>query len=173
MMPSRHTEETAQASEHRRPVNPGELLANMAGARTAWHRACIACGSRNPRGLRLAFVPDETGAVTGVFAGDRDCEGYDCRMHGGVIATLLDAAMTNCLFAHGVAGVTAELTTRCRQPVEASSPVHVRARRDRSSHGLYFLRAELVQGGTVKATAAATFMERARLPEQGSDGASP
>jgi acyl-coenzyme A thioesterase PaaI-like protein len=35
-------------------------------------------------------------------------------LHGGVISSILDGTMTNCLFAHGTVAVTAELRVRFR-----------------------------------------------------------
>jgi acyl-coenzyme A thioesterase PaaI-like protein len=75
-----------------------------------------------------------------------------------MVSTLLDAAMTNCLFAHGCIAVTAELTVRFLRPVTADRPVAVTAWVEKSRHRLYLLAAELRQGGRLMATAAAKFI---------------
>lgn len=114
----------------------------------------------NPVGLKLAFAPRADGGVEAVFPGNAFLQGYDGLLHGGVIATLLDAAMTNCLFARGRVAVTAELRVRYREPVHAQQPVTVRAWLEQSHLSLHQLRAELIQDGGVKASATAKFLER-------------
>jgi acyl-coenzyme A thioesterase PaaI-like protein len=96
--------------------------------------------------------------VEAVFSGGDPYQGYTGILHGGVIAMLLDAAMTNCLFAHGHCGVTAELTVRFRHPVVSSEPSRLRAWMERCSPSLSVLRAELWQSGRCRATALGKFM---------------
>jgi acyl-coenzyme A thioesterase PaaI-like protein len=83
-------------------------------------------------------------------------------LHGGVITSLLDGAMTNYMFAHGIPAITAELTVRFRHPVVTNQVAIVRARIERSSPPLHLLKAEVVQGEQLKATASGKFMEQAR-----------
>ena len=73
---------------------------------------------------------------------------------------MLDGAMTNCLFARGVRGLTAELKVRYHESVAASEEVLLYAWLEDDAHGLYQLRAELKQGGVVKACAAGKFMKQ-------------
>ncbi len=73
----------------------------MATLQSRLHSQCILCGADHPQGLRLAFNTDANGRVKAEFPCDRMYQGYDGYLHGGVIAALLDSAMTNCLFAHG------------------------------------------------------------------------
>lgn len=81
-------------------------------------------------------------------------------LHGGVIASLLDGTMTNCLFAHGCAAMTGELNVCYREPVVIGEEMRIRAWITRSLSPLFMLAAELKQGDCVKATATAKFMER-------------
>jgi len=99
------------------------------------------------------------GSVQGEFASDKDCEGYVGRLHGGLIAALLDSAMTQCLFAHGCQAFTAELSVRYRQPVTAAESLTVCAWLAESRTPLHILRAEIRQGDEVKTTALGKFME--------------
>jgi acyl-coenzyme A thioesterase PaaI-like protein len=82
-------------------------------------------------------------------------------MHGGVVATLLDAAMTHCLFAQGVQAVTARLSIRFRHPVRVGTQADVRAWLTRSASPLYEMRAELRQDERVCAAADAKFYQPA------------
>jgi len=109
-------------------------------------------------GLALRYEPQPDGSVTAKFLGHCALEGYSSLLHGGLIATLLDGAMTNCLFARSIRGLTAELKVRYHAGVAASEEVLVRAWLTDDSHGLYQLRAELTQGGAVKARATGKFM---------------
>lgn len=125
----------------------------------ARHDHCIACGARNPRGLALEFQPDERGGVAAEFSCDRAFTGYEGRVHGGVISTVLDAAMTHCTFAMGAPGFTVELKVRFLRPVETGRPAGVRAWLDKSSHWMNVLCSELVQDGEVRATAVGKFVD--------------
>jgi len=53
---------------------------------------CFVCGSANPRGLGVRFEV-ENGVVTTRFVPHRDHCGYNDRVHGGVMAALLDEVM--------------------------------------------------------------------------------
>lgn len=126
------------------------------------HPNCVVCGLANDRGLQLEFQPSDDDGVQAHFDCTRAYEGYANLLHGGVVATLLDGAMTNCLFAHGHPGVTAELTVRFRHPVQVGAGATVRAWIERCCPPLHVVKAELVQDDQVKATAQGKFMNHAR-----------
>jgi acyl-CoA thioesterase FadM len=77
-----------------------------------------------------------------------------------MIASLLDGAMTNCLFARGHVAMTGELKVRYREPVIIGEEMLVRAWITRSQLPLHLLEAELKQGGCTRTTASAKFVER-------------
>jgi acyl-coenzyme A thioesterase PaaI-like protein len=106
----------------------------------------------------LDFVHNPDGSVSAPFDCSAQWEGYPGRVHGGVIAALLDGAMTNCLFAHRAVAVTAELCVRYREAVGSGRPARVRAWLVHSSPRLHELRAELSQAGSVRAVATGKFM---------------
>jgi len=124
------------------------------------HANCVVCGSCNERGLGLEFALLEDGGVETAFSCDNAFEGYANVLHGGVISSLLDGAMTNCMFAHGCAAITAELNVRFRHPVVTGQAATVRAWITRSAPPLYVLKAEVLQAGRVKATATGKFMDQ-------------
>ena len=109
-------------------------------------------------GLALRYGAEPDGSVSASFLGNCALEGYPGWLHGGVIAALLDGAMTNCLFARGIPAVTAELRVRYVEPGASAETLTVRARLESSSHGLHQLNAEIEQGGKLKAAASASFM---------------
>jgi uncharacterized protein (TIGR00369 family) len=131
--------------------------ASSAGVGAACHPACIACRDRSRGGLGLRFEPQPDDSVLTVFACDAQYQGYPDRLHGGIIATLLDAAMTHCLFAHGVRGMTARLNIRYRHPVAVGQEALVQAWLVRQSSPLYVLTAEVRQAGRLCAVAEAKF----------------
>ena len=112
-------------------------------------------------GLALRYVQQTDGSVTASFLGNCALEGYAGLLHGGVIAALLDGAMTNCLFAHGIEAVTAELTVRFLRPVLTDRIAAVNARLSSAFRRLYVLQAELIQDDMEAARAQGKFLRRA------------
>jgi len=140
-------------------LNIESMRRNLIAARAGCHIRCVACSSRNGQGLRLEFSVRETGNVETFFDCDAAYEGFPGFLHGGIIATLLDAAMTNCLFAHGFVCLTGELKVRYYHPVNIGKAAHTHAWLERSAHRLHYLRAELEQDGVIKAAASSKFLE--------------
>jgi uncharacterized protein (TIGR00369 family) len=126
------------------------------------HPGCLVCGDRDA-GLDLDFSLAEDGAVEATFGCSSALQGYPDRLHGGVISTLIDGAMTNCLFAHGLAGVTAELNVRFRQAAILGKSAKVRAWIYERLAPLFRLSAEVVQETCIVATAEGTFIDMAAL----------
>lgn len=79
---------------------------------------------------------------------------------------MLDASMGHWLFAHGLAGVTAELNIRFRHPIRLGMPATAIAQLKRASHPLYILEARIVQDGQVKARATGKFIHKPELVER-------
>ena len=125
------------------------------------HPNCVVCGPKNESGLRVEFATSEDGSVQTHFNCDAIYEGFPGMLHGGVISSLLDGAMTNCLFAHGHTGITGELKVRFRYPVATGQGSLVRAWIEESSPPFHVLKAELVQDQQVKARATGKFVEQA------------
>jgi acyl-CoA thioesterase FadM len=92
------------------------------------------------------------------FKLDPVVEGYVGWPHGGITSAVLDGAMTNWLFAHDLACVTAELTVRFRHPMVLNEPAKVTARLKNASHPLYVLDAWITQNGHLKTRATGKFM---------------
>lgn len=132
----------------------------MSGAQTSpphpLHADCWACG-RNHCGLNLRFVRCGD-AVEATFNCDSRYAGYNGILQGGIVASILDSAMTNCLFHCGVTALTAELTVRYRHPVLCDQVAVVRACVTDNRGELWVLHAELRQDGHLKAQAAAKFL---------------
>ncbi|MDD4050491.1 MAG: PaaI family thioesterase [candidate division Zixibacteria bacterium] len=123
------------------------------------HPFCVACSDENPDGFHLKFAQIDQRTVEAEFSCQGAYEGYPGRLHGGVIALLIDSAMTNCLFALGSVAITAELNLRYLEPILTACPATVRARQIRTAHGLHYLEAEVIQEGKTKVAATGTFMD--------------
>jgi uncharacterized protein (TIGR00369 family) len=130
------------------------------------HAHCLICGVLNPIGLRLGFSAQDGDGVSGLFTGQPQLQGYSGVLHGGVISSLLDAAMTHCLFHRGIEAVTAELLVRYIRPVAVGEPLELRARIVSESPPTYRLRSHLRQGGQIMAYARAKFVSRPRSAEK-------
>jgi uncharacterized protein (TIGR00369 family) len=129
-------------------------------ARAKVHPFCLVCSQSNPLGLGLEFAVHDDGSVSASFLGHSALEGFQGFLHGGMIASLLDGAMMNCLFAHGHVAMTGELKVRYRKPVVIGQEMLISAWIMRSLSHLHLLEAELKQEGCIKATASAKFVER-------------
>ena len=123
------------------------------------HPHCLLCGAQNNRGLQVPFRACEDGSVTATLTLSADLQGYRGVAHGGIVASLLDAAMVNCLFTHGIVAMTAELVVRFRHPATLDQPVQVRAWERSNRPPLYEMSATLMQGPLLVARATAKFME--------------
>ena len=121
------------------------------------HHDCVVCGADDRLDLGLEFQAETDGSMTVIVHDGSRFQGYPDRLHGGIISMLFDAAMTHCLFAHGVSGVTATLNIRFLQPVIPDRSIIVRAQVGKQKSHLWFLKGALQQDDEVKSTAEAKF----------------
>lgn len=122
------------------------------------HRNCFFCGPGNPAGLQLQYTVLPGGGVIGDFTGSHIWQGYAGYLHGGIIAGLLDSAMTNCLLRKNLCAMTAELKIRYKKKVPAAAHLTVHAAIETARPPLYCLSAELSNHGEILASAEAKFM---------------
>jgi len=127
------------------------------------HPNCVVCSLSNTRGLQLKFDLCEDGSVAANFELEETLEGYPGIPHGGVISSVFDGVMGNCLFAQGCTPVTAMLNIRFRHPIAMHKDATVSARIVRSSNSVYVLQAEITQNGQIKATAEGKFVDHPNL----------
>ena len=96
---------------------------------------CFGCGCNNPIGLKLAFVK-EGDTVKTEYTPDKAYQGWPGLLHGGILACLLDEAMSHAAYTTGNTCVTASITIRQRQPIRLETPLFVTARITRHSRKL-------------------------------------
>lgn len=142
------------------PVTSSDVQRTLCGTQPKAHPFCFVCSASNPMGLALDFKPDPEGGVSASFLGHAALDGYPGVLHGGLVATLLDGAMTQGLFAQGVEAMTAELRIRYHHEVGTAEPLTVRAWLESHKHGCFLVAAEIRQSGLIRATATAKFLIR-------------
>ena len=97
---------------------------------------CFVCGVRNQAGVNVSFYESSTAEsrdeVIGRFTGQFIHQGYPDRMHGGIVAGVLDEAIGRAINIGQdrpmVWGVTAEFTMRLKQPVPLNVELTVKGR---------------------------------------------
>lgn len=97
---------------------------------------CFACGRDNPIGMRLRIEIGEGVARTAWVAGD-DFVGWSDKLHGGVIATLLDEVMAWAPSSYDSWAVTAELSVRYRSPAAPGEELTAAGRVDGRRRRIY------------------------------------
>jgi uncharacterized protein (TIGR00369 family) len=132
-----------------------------------FHPNCFACGSNDGMGLGLKFYRHEDGVVFGDFFADPKYEGYSGIIHGGIIATLLDSAMTHCLFMKDIPALTGRLSIKYSTPIQTGSVVRLEARVVDQFHELFVLEGEAWVDGKRAASAKAKYKSTRRSDHQG------
>ena len=100
---------------------------------------CFVCGSKNTFGLRIKFRLDGEICRT-EFTPDERHQGYDNILHGGVLFSILDDVMANCLFLNGVKCYSARSEIRYRSPVEIFTPLRFEGFVEKTKKSFVFLR---------------------------------
>lgn len=107
--------------------------------------------------LTVSF--DDSGTLYGSFTAENRHQGYDGRVHGGVLAALVDASMAQCCMGHGIAGYTADLSLRFRKPVQIEVPVNIQTTVMGSKKVLHTLECRMIQRGNEVLVATGRFYQ--------------
>ena len=124
------------------------------------HKHCLMCGTDNPRSLGLKFLADVSGNVYSQFIGNAFLQGYPGILHGGVITSLLDCAMTNCLFNKQIEAVTGELNVKFHQSIPCNASLEIKASVKTDMNPLYVVQATIFHLGKLMASSEAKFMRK-------------
>jgi len=89
---------------------------------------CFGCGPANPSGLHLEFFLAEDKSVVCLAQVSDHFEGHPGYLHGGVIATLLDEAMSKSVRARNALAMTRQLTVDYLRPVPSCAPIRIEGR---------------------------------------------
>ncbi len=106
---------------------------------------CFGCGPNNPEGLHLTFVIDqEAHTATTSLSLDERYQGAPGYVHGGIIATLLDEAMSKLNRPLGVLAMTRQMDVSYLRPVPISAALRLISRFVRREGRKLFHEAELL-----------------------------
>lgn len=139
----------------------GQLFENGSEIRVSAspQASCFACGLGNPHGLRLQFSTVQSGDTLAEWVPDTFTEGFHGIVHGGIVSTVLDEAMSKAVAAAGMPALTAELRVRLRRPVVPGVLLRVRGWINSQSRRLIKTETAITDSkGTELAHAWATFL---------------
>src|SRR3989344_3431639 len=85
---------------------------------------CFACGLENKTGLRIHWTV-EGKKTTALFTPKKEFQGWKGIVHGGIIATLLDEAMTRLAWIVCGGALTAEMTVRYLAPAKIGEKLYI------------------------------------------------
>ena len=126
---------------------------------TAQNR-CFGCGQANPTGLRLEFFLAGDGSVVALPTVPDAFEGPRGILHGGIVATLLDEAMSKAVRAKGFTAMTRHIEVEYLRPVPSVTPLRIEARAVQSDGRKHHTEARILDAtGKVLARGKALFIE--------------
>ena len=89
---------------------------------------CFGCGPANSSGLHLEFLLAEDKSVVCLATIPDSFEGPQGYLHGGIIATLLDEAMSKAVRARGMVAMTRNLEVDYARPVPSGVQIRMEGR---------------------------------------------
>jgi uncharacterized protein (TIGR00369 family) len=121
---------------------------------------CFGCGQANASGLHLEFLLAEDGSVVSLPTVADTFEGPPGFLHGGVIATLLDEAMSKAVRARGLSAMTRQMEVEYLRPVPSATPIRIEGHVVRSEGRKHWAEARILNAkGTALATGKGLFVE--------------
>jgi hypothetical protein len=87
--------------------------------------ACVVCSPTNPKGLRIRFHR-KLNVICADWTPSPDWESFRGTIHGGIISTVLDEAMSKAVIARDWEALTADLRVRFRGRVSPGERLHIR-----------------------------------------------
>lgn len=122
--------------------------------------ACFGCGPENRSGLRLRFYADAAGRILCRFRLPRRFLGPPGYAHGGIIATLLDEAMSKANRHRNIFAMTRQMEVEYLRPVPLGVALEVEGFSEAATSRKHHCRAELRDGsGRILAKATGLFIE--------------
>jgi len=117
---------------------------------------CFGCGEDNPIGLKLSFQWDGKVAKT-EFTPSKLHQGWADVVHGGIIHSILDEAMSYAAIFEGLFCITAKTETRLRRPALIDEPLIIAASITKNTRRLVETKANIsLKDGTLIAESKAT-----------------
>jgi len=120
---------------------------------------CFGCGQTNKAGLRLKFLVDENQTILCRAKIPQRFQGPPGYVHGGVIATLLDEAMSKANRQFGILAMTRQMDVEYLKPVPLDTPIRITAHHRSAAGRAHHCEAEIAsEDGTVLARGRALFI---------------
>lgn len=120
---------------------------------------CFGCGQTNQAGLRLKFRADEHQRIHCRARIAKRFQGPPGYVHGGVIATLLDEAMSKANRQFGVLAMTRHMEVEYLKPVPVNVPIQITAHHRSAAGRGHHCEAEITaEDGTTLARGRALFI---------------
>jgi len=117
---------------------------------------CFGCGEDNPIGLKLSFQRDGK-AVKAEFTPGKLHQGWANVVHGGILHSILDEAVSYAAIFEGLFCITAKMETRLRRPAVIGEPLIITATTTRNTSRLVEAVAKIsAKDGTLIAESRAT-----------------
>lgn len=128
-------------------------------AHTAQNR-CFGCGHANSAGLRLDFLLAEDRSVVCLTEVTDNFEGHPGYLHGGIIATLIDEAMSKAVRARGFTAMTRHMEVDYLRPVPSGKPLRLEGRVTHNEGRKHWAEAKILNAeGTMLAHGKGLFIE--------------
>ena len=86
---------------------------------------CVVCGKKNSYGLQIKYELIEDGKISGKWVPELKHEGINGIIHGGLLATVIDEAMSRAIIAMNIHALTVELNVRFHHYVVAGEEVNI------------------------------------------------
>ncbi|HEY1803286.1 MAG TPA: PaaI family thioesterase [Terracidiphilus sp.] len=138
-------------------TQPGEQLKPFSHAAS---NRCFGCGPANPTGLHLEFQLAPDGSVVCSAVVPDTFEGPRGYLHGGIIATLLDEAMSKAVRAKGSVSMTRKMEIDYLRPVPSGAPFRLEGQVTRNEPRKHWASARILnEEGRVLAEANGLFIE--------------
>lgn len=107
---------------------PAAIPENLKPLDHAAQNRCFGCGEANATGLRLEFFLAGDGSVVSLPAVPDRFEGPRGYLHGGIVATLLDEAMSKSVRVKGFTAMTRHMEVEYLRPVPSGTPIRIEGR---------------------------------------------
>jgi uncharacterized protein (TIGR00369 family) len=139
----------------------------------ALNNRCFGCGPANSTGMHLEFLIAPDGSVVCLPTVPETFEGRPGFLHGGIIATLLDEAMSKAVRALGRAAMTRKMEIDYLRPVSSCAPLRLEGRIVRSEGRKHWAEARILNAhATVLAQGSGLFIEVSQKPRNSEQSSS-
>lgn len=130
---------------------------------------CFGCGAHNRIGMRLRFMVDQAGTVHSTLRLAKRFQGPHGFVHGGILASILDEAMSKAIHAApdgaNIMALTRHMETEYLRPTPLGATLTLQGRQDRIEGRKHFCSATLCDAeGHLLARGKALFIAIHREP---------